>query len=36
VAGKFAELILNVDELGSADWEDGTVKRVIAPAGVSK
>jgi hypothetical protein len=34
VSGKFAELIFNVDELLSADWEDRKVKKVVAPAGV--
>jgi hypothetical protein len=37
VVEKFAELIFNVDELGSADWKDGRIKKVqkvIAPAGV--
>jgi hypothetical protein len=36
VAGKFAELIFNLDELGSADWEDGKGKKLITPAGVHK
>jgi hypothetical protein len=36
VAGKFAELIFNLDELGSADWEDRKVKTVIVSAGVRK
>jgi hypothetical protein len=36
VAGKIAELIFNLDELGSADWENRKVKKVIPPAGVCK
>jgi hypothetical protein len=34
--GKCAELVFNLDELGSADWEDRKVKKVIAPAAVPK
>ena len=36
VAGRFSELIFNLDELGSADWEDRKVKKVIVPADVRK
>jgi hypothetical protein len=36
VAGKFSELVFNLDELGSADWEDCKVKKVIVPADVHK
>jgi hypothetical protein len=36
VAGKFAELVFNLDELGSADWEDRKIKKVIASSSVRK
>jgi hypothetical protein len=36
LTGKVAELVFNLDELGSADWEDRKVKKVIVPAGVAK
>jgi hypothetical protein len=36
VVGKVVELVFNLDELGSADWEDRKVKKIIAPAGVAK
>jgi hypothetical protein len=36
VAGKFSELVFNLDELGSTDWEDRKVKKVIVPADVGK
>jgi hypothetical protein len=35
-ADKFSELVFNLDELGSADWEDRKVKKVIVPADVPK
>jgi hypothetical protein len=34
VAGKFSELVFNLDELDSADWADRKVKKVIVPADV--
>jgi hypothetical protein len=36
VTRKVSELVLNLDELGSADWEDRRAKKVIAPAGFGK
>jgi hypothetical protein len=36
LTGKVAELVLNLDELGSADREDRKAKKVIVPAGVAK
>jgi hypothetical protein len=36
IPGKLAELVFNLDELGSADWEDPKAKRVIAPANVRR
>jgi hypothetical protein len=36
LTGKVGELVLNLDELGSADWEDRKPKKVIAPAAVRK
>jgi hypothetical protein len=36
VTGKVAELVFNLDELGSADWEDRKANKGITPAGVSK
>jgi hypothetical protein len=36
VTGKCAELVFNLDELGSADWEDRKVKKVVASAVVRK
>jgi hypothetical protein len=36
VAGKFSELVFYLDELGSADWEDRKVQKVIVPAEVGK
>jgi hypothetical protein len=36
VAWKFSELVLNLDELGSADWEDRKVRNVIVLAEVHK
>jgi hypothetical protein len=36
IAGKLAELVFNLDELGSADWEDRRAKKVIAPANVRR
>jgi hypothetical protein len=36
LAGKCAELVFNLDELGSADWEDRKIRKVIAPAAVRK
>jgi hypothetical protein len=35
VAGKFAELVFNLDEVGSSDWEDRKPRKVIAPRAVS-
>jgi hypothetical protein len=35
VAEKFAELVFNLDEVGSSDWEDRKPRRVIAPRTVS-
>jgi hypothetical protein len=34
VAGKFTELVFNLDELGSADWDDYTDRKVIVPVAV--
>jgi hypothetical protein len=36
LAGKCAELVFNLDELDSADWEDRKIRKVIAPAAVRK
>jgi hypothetical protein len=36
IAGKLAELVFNLDELGSADWEARKAKKVIAPANVRR
>jgi hypothetical protein len=36
LAGKCAEVVFNLDELGSTDWQDRKIKKVIAPAAVSK
>jgi hypothetical protein len=36
VTGNWAELVFNLDELGSADWEDRKIKKVIAFAAVPK
>jgi hypothetical protein len=36
ITGRVAELVFNLDELGSADWEDRKAKKVIVPAGVPK
>jgi hypothetical protein len=36
VAGKFSELIFNLDEFGSADWADRKVRKVIIPAEARK
>jgi hypothetical protein len=36
VAGKFSELVFNLDELGSVDWEDRKVKKVIVAADIRK
>jgi hypothetical protein len=36
VVEKFAELIFNLDGLGSVDLEDSLLKKVIAPAAVRK
>jgi hypothetical protein len=35
VEGKFAELVFNLDEVGSSDWEDRKPRKVVAPRGVS-
>jgi hypothetical protein len=34
VAGKLVELVVNLDELGSSDWEAPGIKTVIAPSSV--
>jgi hypothetical protein len=34
VTGRTAELVFNLDEVGSSDWEDRKVKKVIVPAAV--
>jgi hypothetical protein len=36
VSEKCVELLFNLDELGSADWEDREVRKVIVPAGLHK
>jgi hypothetical protein len=36
ITGRVAELVFNLDELGSAHWEDRKAKKVIAPAGVPR
>jgi hypothetical protein len=36
LTGKVAELVFNLDELGSADCEDRKAQKVIVPAGVAK
>jgi hypothetical protein len=36
LTGKVAELVLNLNELGFADWEDRKAKKVIVPAGIAK
>jgi hypothetical protein len=36
ITGRVAELVFNLDELGSADWDDRKAKKVIAPAGVPR
>jgi hypothetical protein len=36
LSGKVAELVFNVDELGSTDWEDRKAKRVIVPARIAE
>jgi hypothetical protein len=36
VTGKCAELVFNVDELGSTNWADRQVKKVVASAAVRK
>jgi hypothetical protein len=36
VTGKVAELVFNLEELGSADWEDRKAKKMIAPTGLAK
>jgi hypothetical protein len=36
LTGKCAEVVLNLDELGSGDWEDPKAKKVIAPPVVRK
>jgi hypothetical protein len=35
IVGKFSELIFNLDEVGSSEWEDGKPREVIAPQQVS-
>jgi hypothetical protein len=35
VEGKFSELVFNLDEVGSSDWEDRKPRKVIAPRSVS-
>jgi hypothetical protein len=35
-AGKLSELVFNLDELGSADWDDRKVKTLMVPAEVRK
>jgi hypothetical protein len=35
MAGQFAELVFNLDELGFSDWEDRKPRKVIAPRNVS-
>jgi hypothetical protein len=36
VAGKCGELVFNLDELGSSDWEVRRIRKVIAPSIVRK
>jgi hypothetical protein len=36
VTGKLVEFVFNLDELGSADWEDWKANKVIADTGVAK
>jgi hypothetical protein len=36
LAGRCGELVFNLDELGSADWENPNMTKVIAPAAVRK
>jgi hypothetical protein len=36
VAGKFTELVFNLDEVGSSDWEDWKPRKVIVPRTVSQ
>lgn len=36
VDGKFAELIFNLDELGSSDWEDHKFMKVIVLTAVRR
>jgi hypothetical protein len=36
LAEKVAELVFDLDELGSSDWEDRKVKKIIAPSAVRK
>jgi hypothetical protein len=35
-AGKFTELVFNLDELDSAEWEDRNVRKVITPSSVHR
>jgi hypothetical protein len=35
IAGIFSELVFNLDEVGSSDWEDRKPKKVIVPRSVS-
>jgi hypothetical protein len=34
VSGKIAELVFNLDEVGSSDWEDRKTRKVLVPASV--
>jgi hypothetical protein len=36
LTGKCVDLVFNPDELGSADWEDGKIKKVISSPAVLK
>jgi hypothetical protein len=35
VTGRFSEIVFNLDELGSSDWEDRKPRKVLAPVAVS-
>jgi hypothetical protein len=35
ITGKFSELVFNLDEVGSSDWEDRKPRKVIAPLDVA-
>jgi hypothetical protein len=34
LAGKYSELVFNLDEVGSSEWEDRKPKKVIVPQGI--